>query len=145
MLSITPFSDVPQPQRAQLRASMVELLAKTIGASRGLVKEDTPLAHLATADQHTLRQYARFAMNPDNLAEAVQVQLRRVLCRTIHDKNFDQLTIEEREEIAAEALTAWHAVLDVLNGAAAELPAWEYRCLTFSGEYDPALLRPQAS
>ena len=74
------------------------------------------------------------------VSETVLLHLTRALAQQWHGARFDELHIEDRYSIIDAAVVAWHTVLDTLSGQTTDIPEWEVRCLTFSGEYDPALL-----
>jgi hypothetical protein len=139
MLQHTP-APTPTPIKAQLQASLVAILAQDIAKSRGSLAHDEPLSTLPLPEQKAMRQAARFAINPDTIAEDALVYLRRNLAQPMHGASFDKLHMDDRHEVADVALVAWQTLLDVLAGRVADIPNWEYRCLTFTGEYDPALL-----
>jgi hypothetical protein len=129
------------PHRAQLAAALVAILAQDIAKARGRLAHHDPLAALPLPEQQAMRRAARFAINPDTLAEDGQVHLRRTLAHAMYGTTFDRLPNADRCDVADVALVAWTTVVAMLAGTTPELPDWEFRCLTFTGEYDPALLQ----
>lgn len=136
--SIARFSPMGIP------ASIIEELAMRSAIARGLLSRGDHLCALDPLVQRALRDDARLAIQlaVRGPAETVIINLRRTLTTQLFGGTvkFDQLTIEERHEVADVAFTAWQTMLDVLAGQSPAIPAWEFACLTFSGPYDPSLL-----
>ena len=126
--------------RLQLTATLVALIAQEIAKARGAIGPDQHLCMLPSTDQRALRQTARFAINPQTLADEMALYLRRNLAVKLHRTTFDKLPLAERYAVAETAETAWQTVLDVLTGRTTDLPGWELDCLSFTGAYDPAHL-----
>lgn len=134
------------PMADVIPAHLTEALATRIALTRGLIGRGGHIAALTLSTQHTLREDARQAIQlaARGPAETVLINLRRTLANQLFGGmtavKFDQLTLDERHEVADLALVAWQTMLDVLAGIAPAIPDWELKCLTFSGPYDPALL-----
>lgn len=133
-----PFMPAPLASTIEGAARALAIAAGELGWLQHLVELPEPRARY-------YRNLVRLIADPDALAEAVQIQLRRSLTQQLHGNagsilRFDNLHLEDRYDVADAALVAWETVKAELAGTSAAIPAWEQRCLEFTGEYDPRLL-----
>lgn len=132
-------SGLPQP------ASVIAAAARAVAVAAGELRPDQYLAALPDPRATYYRNLVRLIADPDGLAEAMQIQLRRSLTQQLHGTpgrilRFDNLHLEDRYDVADAALVAWETIKSELAGTSQDMPTWERNCLTFSGEYDPRLL-----
>lgn len=135
------------PMSTGIPASLTDALSTRIAVMRGLIGPQGHLAELPGAVQRELREDARMAIHlaVRGPKETMLMHLRRDLANELFGDElagikFDELTMHERQEVAAAAAVALGTMLDVLAGTAQAIPAWEQACLNFEGPYDPALL-----
>lgn len=141
-------SDSPMPARIyglSQPASVIADAARALAVAAGELRPEQHLVDLPEPRITYYRNLVRLIADPDALAEAMQIQLRRTLTQQLHGNpgsilRFDNLHLEDRYDVADAALVAWETIKAELAGTSQPIPAWERRCLDFTGEYDPRLL-----